>query len=712
MSDGNGALPDGWTDATLDDLGEWKGGGTPSKSNSAFWRDGNVPWVSPKDMKRFYLDDAEDRITHDAVKNSSAQLLPADSVLVVTRSGILQRILPVAINRVPVATNQDLKTLIPIDGIDSRYVAYLLKAKDQNLRDECSKDGTTVASIDLPKLKAYRFGLAPEAEQRRIVSKIESLQERSSRARRALSEVGPLLEQFRQSVLRAAFSGRLTADWRAAHRDVEPATELLSRIRTERRHRWEQSELAKYEAKGKKPPKNWQQRYKEPLPVSGSDLPQIPDAWAWATLDELTELITSGSRAWSKYYDKGDGTFIMAQNVRPGRLDFSEGRQLVGPPQDDSDRRRSQVRPGDLLVTIVGANTGDICPVEGELPEHWVCQSVALLRLVMPEMCGLVLRYFLRGGGGRIRFEKVIYGQGRPHLGFDDLREMPVPIPPLEEQSELLRVIADREESMDAIESGLAPLKSSFTQLAQSILAKAFRGELVPQDPRDEPASELLARIRTTREASAPAKPKRRKKKAFAPKQQPVENSLPPANLQRSLPLGLEESSSEQPQTLQEQPDLQDEPPVPIDDTDRDDVMAEVRALFSAHSDGLTREDAIRDLAHVLGYKRTGSRIHKVLGNDLIAAVKRRIIYRDHDRYYLDCRSIEDYDRDDLVTLLQRAMGDTWWNEKDAIREATRLVGFRRTGRKITDTWKKTVALAIRRDQLERDGNQIRRRRD
>ena len=106
---------------------------------------------------------------------------------------------------------------------------------------------------------------------------IESLQERSSRARRALSEVGPLLEQFRQSVLRAAFSGRLTADWRATHRDVEPATELLSRIRTERRHRWEQSELAKYEAKGKKPPKNWQDKYKEPEPVDASELPTLPD---------------------------------------------------------------------------------------------------------------------------------------------------------------------------------------------------------------------------------------------------------------------------------------------------------------------------------------------------------------------------------------------------------------------------------------------------
>ena len=135
--------------------------------------------------------------------------------------------------------------------------------------------------------------MPPLAEQRRIVAKIEALQERSRRAREALSEVGPLLEQFRQSVLAAAFRGDLTADWRAAHPNVEPASELLQRIRAERRRRWEQAELAKYEAKGQKPPKNWKDKYKEPEPVDDSDLPELPDGWVWATIDELQSMITA-----------------------------------------------------------------------------------------------------------------------------------------------------------------------------------------------------------------------------------------------------------------------------------------------------------------------------------------------------------------------------------------------------------------------------------
>ena len=127
--------------------------------------------------------------------------------------------------------------------------------------------------------------MPPLAEQRRIVAKIEALQERSRRAREALSEVGPLLEQFRQSVLAAAFRGDLTADWRAAHPHVEPASALLQRIRAERRHRWEQAELAKYEAKGQKPPKNWQEKYQEPSRSTIPDLPELPAGWAWATLE-------------------------------------------------------------------------------------------------------------------------------------------------------------------------------------------------------------------------------------------------------------------------------------------------------------------------------------------------------------------------------------------------------------------------------------------
>src|SRR5262249_20832535 len=122
--------------------------------------------------------------------------------------------------------------------------------------------------------------------------------------------VEPLLEQFRQSVLAAGFHGDLTADWRADHLDVEPASELLHRIHAERRRCWEQAELAKYEAKGQKPPKNWQDKYEEPEPMDDSDLPELPDGWCWTSIDIISEVVRGASPrpAGDPRYFDGDHT--------------------------------------------------------------------------------------------------------------------------------------------------------------------------------------------------------------------------------------------------------------------------------------------------------------------------------------------------------------------------------------------------------------------
>src|SRR4051812_37426278 len=106
-------VPSGWAVVALDKIGAWRGGGTPSKANPAFWISGEIPWVSPKDMKREFIDAAEDQITRAAIDESATQLIPAPSVLLVTRSGILRHTLPVAVNTRAVAINQDLKALTP-----------------------------------------------------------------------------------------------------------------------------------------------------------------------------------------------------------------------------------------------------------------------------------------------------------------------------------------------------------------------------------------------------------------------------------------------------------------------------------------------------------------------------------------------------------------------------------------------------------------------
>jgi type I restriction enzyme S subunit len=219
-------LPGGWAWATLDDLGRWSGGGTPSKADARFWAGGDVPWVSPKDMKSFRILDTEDHITPAALDKTITTLCPQGTVLIVVRSGILQRTLPIAIAQVPVTMNQDMKGITCVAGVSPDYLAYYLIAAERDVLSRCSKDGTTVASIESEALRSYSIPLAPTHEQRRIVAAIEQQFTRLDAGVAALRRVRAALKRYRAAVLKAAVEGKLTEAWRAEHPNVEPAAAL------------------------------------------------------------------------------------------------------------------------------------------------------------------------------------------------------------------------------------------------------------------------------------------------------------------------------------------------------------------------------------------------------------------------------------------------------------------------------------------------------
>jgi len=214
--------------------------------------------------------------------------------------------------------------------------------------------------------------------------------------------------------------------------------------------------------------------------------------------------ITSGSRDWTKYYGRGSAVFLMAQNIRPGRLDLSF-RQLVDPPDDDPSCDRSQVEIGDVLVTIVGANTGNVCRVSSDLPAHYVCQSVALMRPVDAELSAFIDVY-LNSPNGKSIYDQYMYGQGRPHLSFDQLRQTPVALPPLAELKAIVIAVEDVDSILAAVSKGVDVDNVRCSRLRQAILKWAFDGKLVDQDPTDEPADKLLDRIRAERAVVAPTK--------------------------------------------------------------------------------------------------------------------------------------------------------------------------------------------------------------
>lgn len=162
-----------WEQVPLRDLGQWYGGGTPSKSSPEFWDNGTVPWLSPKDMGASVLHSTIDHITQSAVENSSVRLVPENSVAVVVRSGILERTLPVGLVPFGTTLNQDMKAVVARPGIDPRWIAWGLRAFERQLLRDTRKAGTTVASIEMSRFHRYALPVPSLPEQRRIVEILE-----------------------------------------------------------------------------------------------------------------------------------------------------------------------------------------------------------------------------------------------------------------------------------------------------------------------------------------------------------------------------------------------------------------------------------------------------------------------------------------------------------------------------------------------------------
>ncbi|MDP4302988.1 restriction endonuclease subunit S [Leptothrix discophora] len=506
------ALPPDWCFSTLEEVSRSVGGGTPSKSDPTFWVNGTVPWVSPKDMKTFSVTSSEDALTVKALDRLT--LIPAESLLVVVRSGILSRTLPVAINKVPVTINQDMRAFVPGAGILSKYLAWQLMAKEREILSNCSKDGTTVASIEGPSLARFSLSIAPAAEQARIVAKLDELLSDLDAGVAELKAAQKKLAQYRQSLLKAAVDGALTAEWRAQHPPTETGAQLLARILTERRARWEAKQLAKFKEQGKVPPKEWRKKYTEPVRPDNTDLPELPQGWVWAIAEQLCEFITKGTTP-PKELDDGrlaEVPFLRVTNLTDtGELNFSD-RVYVAGETHRGFLARSMVYPGDVLMNIVGPPLGQVSLVPNDYPEWNINQAIAIFRAVPGLSISFLRSWLLSPTAVQWLKARAKTTAGQANLTLELCRSLPIPLPPSNEQIEITNlidiVLRAASDQVDVVEKSL---KQSSAQ-RQNILRAAFVGQLVPQDPNDEPASVLLERIRVQRAGQGAASSGRRRR--------------------------------------------------------------------------------------------------------------------------------------------------------------------------------------------------------
>ncbi len=223
----HGVELDSWTEWKLKDCGDWCGGGTPSMAHPEYWNEGDLLWVTSKDMKSDVIEDTLMHTNMTGVENSSANYIEKPSVLFVMRSGILRRTLPIAMVKIPFTINQDLKAISPTDDLDLEYFFWVCKSAEKRLLGTCMKNGTTVESINAKALMEFEIPIASQVEQKQIVACIVSLLNKEQQAKEAAEAVLDQIDIMKKAILARAFRGELGTNDPAEESSIELLQSVL-----------------------------------------------------------------------------------------------------------------------------------------------------------------------------------------------------------------------------------------------------------------------------------------------------------------------------------------------------------------------------------------------------------------------------------------------------------------------------------------------------
>jgi type I restriction enzyme S subunit len=391
------------------------------------------------------------------------------------------------------------------------FVCLALNSSGVQRRTSTVIHGVGRPRLNLAEIRGIWLPLAPLREQHRLVEKIEELFSDLDAGVSALQRAKANLTRYRASVLKSAVEGRLTEEWRKEHPQAEDGQMLLDRILRERREKWETDQLAKFKEKGKAPPKNWQIKYEEPSAPDTSELPELPEGWVWATVEQLGDVQLGRQRSPKNRSDKYPTKYIRSANLTEAGLDLGDVMDMEFLPHEKDTYR---LHAGDILLAEASGSPDQVGkPVVWNNEIDDCCFQNTVIRLRPHRLPSawpfLVFRQYYISK----LFAKVSAGVGINHLSANKFSALSFPLPPLAEQEQIVALVEERLSQIDSAEKTIDAELIRAKRLRQSILKQAFEGKLVPQDPSDEPASVLLERIKSTREQE---QPKKKAKKAGA----------------------------------------------------------------------------------------------------------------------------------------------------------------------------------------------------
>ena len=433
-------LPEGWAWARLSSIASFGGGKTPSTSDKSNYAKEGILWVTSKDMKKERIESTQIMLSDKGA--SELALYASGCIIMVTRSGILRRLLPVAILDKPATVNQDQKVIIPNDYSLSEWLLRYFQGNDQRIRYDFGKDGTTVESIVFDKVKDMLVSIPPLTEQRRIVKRIGELMPlveqygKLEDAREALDASLPGC--LRKSVLQMAVQGKLVPQDPAD----EPASELLERIREHRRKLIAEKKM--------KSPKGGEsviytgsdgRRYEKRIDAKGlesepvcieDEIPfDVPDSWGWIRLGSL--VVNRGQKKPESRF-----TYIDIASIDNENQKLQRG--VVLEPANAPSRARRMVHKGDILYSTVRPYLHNACIIDTNF-ENELIASTGFAAMTCPYgfLSSLLLCYLVSPCFDEyVNASENSKGVAYPAINDSRLYKALVPVPPLKEQERIV----------------------------------------------------------------------------------------------------------------------------------------------------------------------------------------------------------------------------------------------------------------------------------
>jgi type I restriction enzyme S subunit len=470
-------LPRGWAWSRLCDIGKLSGGMTPSMNRPDFW-DGDIVWLSPKDIKADEVANSELKISAIGLSETRLEQYPPGCLFMVARSGILKRTFPVAINRVPAAANQDMKVLAPFCEEQERFLQIMFRGLTDFLLSTLVKTGTTVQSLKYAEFEQQPFPLPPLAEQKRIVAKVDELmalcdqlgkaraEREATRDRLAAASLARLndpdpetfqddarfaldalpaltarpdqVKQLRQTILNLAVRGKLVSQ----DPKDEPASELLKRL--------SKAQIVACTREGL--------RSRPPIAkLSRADMWfDFPESWVLSSFDDLFVIVSGVTKGQKVAASEAvDVPYLRVANVQRGHLDLSVIKKIT---VRKADEERYSLRTGDVLMTEGGDwdKLGRAAIWHEEIPGCIHQNHVFRVRPPSGDISSKWIITYANSLLGRAFFEDASkQTTNLASINMTQLRGCPIPLPPVAEQHRIVAKVDELMSLCDRLEDGL-----------------------------------------------------------------------------------------------------------------------------------------------------------------------------------------------------------------------------------------------------------------